>query len=94
MAGKFLENEIKILIVTNQPHVERQTLTNQRVALNELKKFNIKKKITFHGAGTSAAASIAEIHSEFGALVFEKYMQQIQKDKAHMIKILRKISAK
>lgn len=94
LAGKFPEHEIKILIVTNQPHVERQTLTNQRAALNELKKFNIKKKISFDGCGRQAIASIAEIHSEFGALVSEKYMQQLQKDKVRMIKILRKISSK
>lgn len=90
--NQFLEKEIKILIVTNQPHVERQTLTNKRVALGELKKYNIKQKIIFHGAGRKSISSIAEIHSEFGALVSEKYMQQLQNDKAHMIKILRKIS--
>jgi len=90
----FLTHEIKILIVTNQPHVERQTLTNKRAAMGELKKFNIKQKIIFHGSGRKSIASIAEIHSEFGALVSEKYMQELQKDKAHMIKILRKISSK
>lgn len=94
LENQFLEKEIKILIVTNQPHVERQTLTNQRAVMNELKKLNIKKKIIFHGCGSKSISSIAEIHSEFGALVSEKYMLQLQKDKAHMIKILRKISMK
>jgi hypothetical protein len=86
------EKELNILIVTNQPYVERQTLTNKRAALGELRKLNIKKNINFYGVGASCTSSIAEIHSEFGALVSEKYMQQVQKDKQHMIKTLRKIS--
>jgi hypothetical protein len=92
--GDFGKNEINILIVSNQPYVERQTLTNERIALKELRKLELKAKIKFYGCGVESQASIIEIHSEFGALVSEKYLKQTMEDKLRMIKILKKMNLK
>lgn len=92
--GDFGKSEINILIVSNQPYVERQTLTNERIALKELRKLGLKAKIRFDGCGTQSQAAIIEVHSEFGALVSEKYMKQTIEDKLQMIKILKKMNHK
>ena len=89
--GEFGDEEINILIVSNQPFVERQTLTNERATLRELKKIGLNKvNLKFDGCGVACKSEIPGIHSEFGALVSEKYMKQALEDKNQMVNILKK----
>jgi hypothetical protein len=91
--GDFKNKKINILIVSNQPYVERQTITNERAVLKEMKKIGpTKHKLVFDGAGSVCMVGVSEIHSEFGALVSEKYMKQIEDDKFRMIKILKRMN--
>lgn len=75
--GDFGGNhEINILVISNQPYCERQTITIARA----VKKIIPNHKINFEGVGEAAAVGISGIHSELGALVTEMFMRKIEND--------------
>ncbi|MES2676868.1 MAG: hypothetical protein V4612_00940 [Pseudomonadota bacterium] len=77
--------EVKVMIVSNQPYCERQKLTTKRV-VEKIIHHHISKKIIFDEVGGSAFNSaVKSIHSEFAALMAEKFWQYTKKT-AHSAK--------
>lgn len=77
--------EIVIMIISNQPYCERQKLTTKRV-VEKIVHHKISKKIIFDAVGESALNSgVKSIHSEFAALMAEKFWQYTKKT-AHNVK--------
>lgn len=74
--GDFGNKEINILVISNQPYCERQTITIERA----VKKIIPHHKINFEGVGEAAAVGIPGIHSELGALITEMFMRKIEND--------------
>jgi hypothetical protein len=74
-----------ILLCTNNPSIERQTLATQRQVNRTLEKYGLTEKdyqIKIEGVGFSSNRQMAIVHSEFGALITEKYkaaMDNIEK---------------
>ena len=69
--GKYGDKkEFHILFETNQPYVERQTLSAQK-AIQMFLPFGIS--ITLHGVGFEFKQDVATVHSELGALIYEKW---------------------
>jgi hypothetical protein len=65
-----------ILLYTNNPFIERQTLTTQRQVNQILEKYGLIVKdyqIKIEGVGFSSKQPLEIVHSEFGALITEKY---------------------
>lgn len=65
-----------ILLCTNNPFMERQTLTTQQQVDQILEKYGLAAKgfqIKIEGVGFSSKQSLVIVHSEFGALITEKY---------------------
>jgi hypothetical protein len=74
--GDFGDDEINILVISNQPYCKRQEITISR----SIKKIIPDRKIFFEGVGTAAKADIAIIHSELAALVTEMFLRKIEQD--------------
>jgi hypothetical protein len=76
--GEFKDKkEFVILLQTNNPYVERQTLVAQREvnkALIKSKLLDAGYKIIIEGIGSSCNEDIKVINSELGALVAEKWI--------------------
>ncbi len=88
-----------ILLCTNNPYIERQTLKTQWQVNKILGNYGLTAKdyqIKIDGVGFSSKESLAIIHSEFGALITEKYkyaidgMEKIlgRKPKRHINRLL------
>ena len=79
MNDKILKDkkEIIVLFESNNPHIERQMLTSQQEADNVIKLKGLDKKgykIIIEGVGCACKhEDVSSIHSEFGALVAEKW---------------------
>ena len=75
-AGKYGEQtEFHVLFQTNNPYIERQTLGAQRAVNFALTKaFLPHISIILHGVGFGCKQDVATIHSELGALIFEKWV--------------------
>lgn len=70
------QKEFVILLQTNNPYIERQTLSAQMAVDDVLQKSGLNQagyKIKLIGAGFRAHASVAVINSELGALLTEKW---------------------
>jgi len=76
-SGDFKGRAANILILSNQPFVERQTLTNARIAYGEMARLKINQEMIFEGAGEACETGVAAIHSVFGALIGEGFMREI-----------------
>lgn len=71
--------QFRILLHSNQPYVERQTLVVQKEVDQELEKVGVSNiEIVIDGVGYANRQSIAVIHSELGALINEKYIKAVQ----------------
>ena len=77
---EFTETPL-IMIVSNQPYADRQTLSTERAALEEMRKNVFNTEISFEGVGDSCEVGVTAIHSELGALVNEKYMKALMQQK-------------
>ena len=90
LAGEYGEQKIfNILLCTNNPSIERQALAAQRQVDQMLEKYGLTEEdfqIKIEGVGFSCSQSLATVHSEFGALITEKYKHAI----ADIEKTLRK----
>lgn len=75
---KTSEAPVKVLVVSNQPYVDRQVLTNKRAVQESIKKEGIASDaaVDFAGFGEKCEVGVAAVHSEFGALVGEGFMQR------------------
>ncbi len=73
------KSQVAVMIISNQPYCERQKLTTERIFDKVLHR-NINKKIIFDAAGESASNILTKrIHSEFAALMAEKFWQYTKK---------------
>ena len=85
--GKFLSNkkEFKIILESNNPYIERQTLTSQQEVDKVVKLKGLDKKgFRFKIEGVGSACNhenIPLIHSEFGALIAEKWKSAMNYEK-------------
>ncbi len=68
------QKEFVLYFQSNQPYIERQTLTLQR-EINKVLKEQSDEELTIRveGVGARASADVARIHSELGALISVKY---------------------
>ena len=75
LSGAFGDQkDFFLLLQTNNPHVERQTLATEREVNRALVNFGLDGyTITIHGAGFGCKRDITAIHSEFAALIAEKW---------------------
>ena len=65
-----------ILFCSNNPYIERQTLTTQQEVNQVLEKYELTAKsyqIKIEGVGCSCKQELAVVHSELGALIAEKW---------------------
>lgn len=76
--GDFEGRAAEILIISNQPYIDRQVLANERAVRSEMSKQKVECSLNFHGAGDVCEVGVAQIHSELGALVNEKYMNALE----------------
>ncbi|CAF3897097.1 unnamed protein product [Rotaria sordida] len=80
-AGEYGDKKIiKILLYTNNPFIERQTLVTQRQVNQILEKYGLTAmgyQIKIEGVGFSSQQRLAIVHSELGALITEKYKDAI-----------------
>lgn len=81
LAGKYDKKKIfHILLCTNNPSIERQALAVQRQVDQTLEKYGLTEEdlqIKIEGVGFGCNQSLAVVHSEFGALITEKYKHAI-----------------
>jgi hypothetical protein len=69
--GEFKKNQqIKIMIISNQPFCYRQALTIENVVISEIAHHH---EIIFDSVGSESYDEINLIHSEFGALINEGF---------------------
>ena len=77
--------EFSILFASNNPYIERQTLTSQQEADQVLRSRDLDKqgyKFEIEGIGYACKnVDVAGIHSEFGALVAEKWKLAMKNEK-------------
>ena len=77
LAGEFVaKKDFVILFCTNNPYIERQTLSAQRQVDQVLQKNGLAEsgvRIKIEGVGFSRKQCLAVIHSELGALMAEKW---------------------
>jgi hypothetical protein len=78
------KKEFIILFESNNPHIERQMLTSQQEADDVIKSKGLDKKgykIIIEGVGCACQnEDVSSIHSEFGALVAEKWKLAISNE--------------
>ncbi|CAF1382463.1 unnamed protein product [Adineta ricciae] len=83
--GDFREKKLfHILLWSNNPSIERQTLVTQRKVNSILEKSNLIEnnyKISIHGIGCSSNVNLEIVHSELGALITEKYLWLFEQQK-------------
>ncbi|MDF2965546.1 MAG: hypothetical protein K0Q51_934 [Rickettsiaceae bacterium] len=93
--GKYgARKEFKILLQTNNPYIERQALVTQVEVNKALSNSGLDKegyKITIDGVGFSNRQDVTTIHSEFGALVAEKWKLAHANDVQQNIELKRNI---
>jgi hypothetical protein len=78
------KKEFVILFETNNPYIERQTIATQREANKILKDYKLSDKgyvIKVEGIGFKCKQDVATIHSEFGALIAEKWKNAVEHQK-------------
>ena len=84
IAGKHgSKKEFKVLYQTNNPYIERQTLATQQEVDKVLLEYGLNRqgyKIIVEGVGFGCKQDVATVHSEFGALLAEKWKAAAQKD--------------
>ena len=78
MNGTFgQKKEFLILFQSNNPYIERQTLSAQREIDKILEKYGLNKedyKIIVEGVGFGCKQDVPTVHSEFAALMSEKWI--------------------
>ncbi len=77
-AGGAQQKEYKILLQTNNPYIERQTIATQREYDKKLKEhgFDVNgHTIVIEGIGFGCKQDVATVHSESAALMSEKWQQ-------------------
>ena len=70
------KQEFIILLETNNPYIERQTIATQREVNKMLEKYGLDKKgykIQIEGVGFKCKQDVATVHSESAALIAEKW---------------------
>jgi hypothetical protein len=81
--GEFgKQKEFSILFQTNNPYIERQTIAAQQEVNKVLEKYKLSNEgysIKVNGIGFACKQCVATIHSEFAALVAEKWKEAIAK---------------
>jgi hypothetical protein len=81
LSGQYGDQKhFDILFESNNPYSERQTLVAQREVDEALRKNGLDKQgytITVEGVGFSCKQDVATVHSEFGALVAEKWKRAV-----------------
>lgn len=82
IAGQYGDKkEFVILFETNNPYIERQTIATQREVNKALKDYKLSNKgyiIKVEGIGFKCKQDVATIHSEFAALVAEKWKDAVE----------------
>jgi hypothetical protein len=70
------QQEYHILFVSNNPYIERQALVAQREVIKILSKHSLNRRIIvkIDAIGFGCKQDIATIHSELGALIAEKWL--------------------
>lgn len=85
MHGEYGDKtEFVILFETNNPYIERQTIATQREINKILKEYNLSNKgyiVKAEGVGFKCKQDVATIHSEFGALIAEKWKTAVESQK-------------
>lgn len=85
MHGEYGDKtEFVILFETNNPYIERQTIATQREINKILKEYNLSNKgyiVKAEGIGFKCKQDVATIHSEFGALIAEKWKTAVESQK-------------
>ncbi len=75
--GEFgYKKEFIILFETNNPYIERQTIATQREVNKVLKDYKLNTKgyiVKVDGVGFKCKQDVATVHSEFAALIAEKW---------------------
>lgn len=79
--GDFKE-PVLIGILTDQPYVGRQVISNKRAVSREMEALSIKTEIIFEGMGDPCEAGVTVINSEFAALTMEGFLHHIEQNKA------------
>ncbi|ROT47668.1 hypothetical protein EDM02_01340 [Candidatus Cardinium hertigii] len=76
------KKEFVILYVTNNPYIERQTLSSQGILNKVVADYNrlhhTAYRVRLEGIGCKCQQNIARIHSEFAALIAEKWQKAYQ----------------
>ncbi|BFD46873.1 MAG: hypothetical protein DMENIID0002_15190 [Rickettsia endosymbiont of Sergentomyia squamirostris] len=75
------KKEFIILFETNNPYIERQTIATQREVNKVLKDYKLSNEgysIKVEGVGFKCKQDVATIHSEFAALVAEKWKDAVE----------------
>jgi hypothetical protein len=75
------KKEFVILFETNNPYIERQTIATQREVDKVLKEHTLSSKgyiIKVEGVGFKCKQDVATVHSEFAALVAEKWKNAVE----------------
>ncbi|WP_347938771.1 hypothetical protein [Rickettsia oklahomensis] len=88
------KKEFVILFETNNPYIERQTIVTQREVNKALQEHKLSDNgyiIKVEGVGFKCKQDIATIHSEFAALISEKWKNAIEYQKADGISPKRSI---
>ena len=67
------KDKVKIAIVSNQPYCDRQAKTSEVEIYKFFKEILVEKGIELEGVGSKSTATVAQIHSELGALILEGY---------------------
>ncbi|MCC8397768.1 MAG: palindromic element RPE1 domain-containing protein [Rickettsia endosymbiont of Labidopullus appendiculatus] len=73
------QKDFVILFVSNNPHIERQTIVTQREVDKVLQEYGLDKQgyhIRIAGVGASAIPDIPVIHSELGELITAKWINK------------------
>ena len=90
------KKEFVILFETNNPYIERQTIATQREVNKVLKDYTLRNNgyiIKVEGIGFKCNQDIAAIHSEFAALVAEKWKDAVECQREEGISPKRSIEA-
>ncbi|MBA2628645.1 MAG: hypothetical protein H0U78_01235 [Rickettsiaceae bacterium] len=73
-AGKYgNKKDFTVLLQTNNPYIERQTLAAQREVDKVLKASKLDSRIKVEGIGFKCKQDVATVHSELAALLAEKW---------------------
>lgn len=75
------KREVVILFESNNPYIERQTIVTQREVDRVLREYDLRDKgyvVKVEGVGFKSTQDVATVHSEFAALIAEKWKNAVE----------------